>query len=41
VLDHRGERGELLTVYLHISDTNAYEELLAVLIQPAALPSKP
>ena len=32
VLDHRGERRELLTVDPHISDANAYEESLAVLI---------
>ena len=36
VLDHRGERGKLLTVDLHISDANAYEESLAVLISPVA-----
>ena len=41
VFDHRGERGQLLTVELHISNTNAYEESLAVLICPALLPSKP
>ena len=40
-LDHRGECRELLTVYLHISDANANEESLAVLIHPQTLASIP
>ena len=39
VLDHRGECGELLTIDLHISNANAYEESLAVLIHAGALAS--
>jgi hypothetical protein len=40
VLDDRGERSQLLTVYLHISNPNVSEESLAVLIQPALLRSE-
>ena len=39
VFDHRGERGELLSVEMHIRNANAYEETLAVLIRPDCLPS--
>jgi hypothetical protein len=39
VLDHGGERGKLPTVEVHISDVNANEELLAVLIRQPALAS--
>jgi hypothetical protein len=34
-----GECRELLTVDLHISDSNADEESLAVLMRPGCLPS--
>jgi hypothetical protein len=39
VLDHRSERDKLLAVDLHISDANAYEESLAVLIVAGCLAS--
>jgi hypothetical protein len=39
-LNHRSEGRELLTVYLHINNTNAPEGSLAVLIRPSLLPSK-
>jgi hypothetical protein len=39
-LDHRGKGRELLTIDLHISNSNACEESLAVLMHTTSLPSK-
>ena len=39
VFDHRGECGKLLAIDLHISNANAYEESLAVLIHAGCLAS--
>jgi hypothetical protein len=41
LLDHRRECRELLTIELHISDTNGYEESLVVLIHLLSLTSRP
>jgi hypothetical protein len=38
-LDHRCECGKLLAVEAHLSNANAYEESLAVLIRAGCLPS--
>jgi hypothetical protein len=41
LFDHRRECGELLSVHLHISDPNARQQSLAVLMTPGSLTSKP